>query len=305
MSPNQFVDMLNGKNELRLKTSVEDEYTWYWDEKNPFCGEGGDYFSAYKIGEISIHRLDLQAYLSKRQAMTESATAEDQIKVTPELLEDEIPADKIRKKLGMSRIGFIDFLNDDRVNRLLTSDEEGFRNYRDSNGYRSSIVPYFTVDMIKDITIDCIDWENWKALQDSNQGAEVIDDNGLKSRIAELASQLAESLAERGRLSADMEAAKARIAELETASRDTKQDVSISALQAELNKLRGHISQHRALATVLGMLEKGDTKEKIARFLKDQGLSYAQVGVLLHDDPLCIGNDAITMCAKRLLGIAK
>lgn len=82
-------------------------------------------------------------------------------------------------------------------------------------------------------------------------------------------------------------------------------DAIISQLQSELANLRKHICGHGAVSLVVGMLEDGFTKEDIAKHLKEKGgLSYSQVGVLLHENPLSVSNEAISMYAKRLLGIA-
>lgn len=78
---------------------------------------------------------------------------------------EDIPVDRIRKELGISRNDFRDFLNDDSGDRLVTSHEEDFRHYRDSNGYRGVLVPFFTLELLEGVTVERIDWENWKIRQ--------------------------------------------------------------------------------------------------------------------------------------------
>jgi hypothetical protein len=61
MSPSQFINMLNNRKGPRLVTSMEESFIWE-----------NRYFATPMINELSIHRLDLQKYLSERQAEAES-----------------------------------------------------------------------------------------------------------------------------------------------------------------------------------------------------------------------------------------
>ncbi|MDR3319593.1 MAG: hypothetical protein LBS77_01225 [Desulfovibrio sp.] len=88
---------------------------------------------------------------------------------TPSKNEDEeqdIPLDQIRKKMHMSPQGVIDFLNDDKAdNRLVTSREEEFRDYKQTDYGRCR--PFFKAYHLKSnasseyTTVHSRDWEDW------------------------------------------------------------------------------------------------------------------------------------------------
>ena len=183
---------------------------------------------------------------------------------TPPPLQEDIPAEQIRSELGMSRLDFVTFLNygGKHEDFLPTCCEEEFRQYKDSYDHRDGKAPFYTIKMLPTLTVERTDWENWKAkiakrltdeddilsafnIKSENKEGQLIkrlethlsDYSRLAPRVTSLESQLAEARAERDRLSESLEAAKARIAELETAAtRPQPPSPTLAATQARQEK---------------------------------------------------------------------
>lgn len=245
-----------------------------------------------------------------------------------------LTANEVINRLKITPIDMVDILNginiyDDYNNivdrrRLVTTDEGRFRAHTYSE-------PYFTEEMLKNVKIYqlkfdqyCDEW----GIQPSSK-AKKADTSALESQLAEAKKQLEDVegvrrwnkqfLTEREELRKSLEEKDARIAGLESQLAEIRsqvqtsattnealqeKDARIAALQAENESIRKHLGRYGALAVVIKMIEKGYTEVEIAKHLKEGGLSYSQVGVLLHESPLTVGDSAITMRAKRLLGIA-
>lgn len=58
---------------------------------------------------------------------------------------------------------------------------------------------------------------------------------------------------------------------------------------------------HGVLSVIINMRKDKNDESSIAEFLKQKKLSISQIGVLLHPDPLHVGQEAISSHAKRLL----
>lgn len=82
------------------------------------------------------------------------------------MIEDKqiITIPQARKMLEMSKADFVDLLNDDSTNRLITSYEDQVREHIKRYGYKGSKnIEYFTISMLdnNDLYIDGIDWKNF------------------------------------------------------------------------------------------------------------------------------------------------
>ena len=92
---------------------------------------------------------------------------------------------------------------------------------------------------------------------------------------------------------------------LENAFEDTKKQLAIAKERiAELEAALANKTDcdgHGVLSFIINLRMDGKDEESIALFLKQHGLSTSQVGVLLHPDPLSVGQAAISSHAKRLL----
>lgn len=92
-----------------------------------------------------------------------------------------------------------------------------------------------------------------------------------------------------------------RIKQLEKALESKKAHIEeLNNKYADYNK---HTPDSSGIAVVLKMRNAGDSEQKIAAHLKEQGLSYSHIGALLHNNPLGTSNEAVNKHAKRLLGI--
>lgn len=225
-----------------------------------------------------------------------------------------ISADEAIKHLGTTPIEMVDILNgynvcDDYNNcigtkRLVTVDEEAFREHANS-GWNEKFFNMKSLGNVKIYQVDfdryCEEWGVQKQTQ-----AEAIDASGLESQLAETQTALNVKNTHIAELEKQLANAQRTAAELSASGVMLQEkDVLIAKLQSELGALRKLIGGYGALALVIEMLEAGSAKEDIATHLKKKGgLSYSQVGVLLHENPLNVGDSAIIMCAKRLLGIA-
>ena len=276
MSPIQFVDMLNGQKGPRLVTSWEE---WYR------AGES-HWFETDKIDEITVHRFDLQGYLQERAQQIESipnSTPDGQIDFSAVLkpsyteLEEQLVASQKQIEENSTLRQWNKRLNEQNqelrveLEKTVSAAHEEMRNIGEQAKTSIHNVSAAGDEVVEELQVELAEKE---------------------SRIAELEKQLA-----------DMQ----KNAEALPASEPILQekDALISELQSELETLRKFIGGYGALSLMVGMLEAGSTKEDIAKHLKEKGgLSYSQVGVLLHENPLNVGDSAITMCAKRLLGIA-
>lgn len=276
MSPIQFVDMLNGQKGPRLVTSWEE---WYR------AGES-HWFDTDKIEELTVHRFDLQGYLQERSQQIESvpnSTPDGQIDFSAVLkpsyaeLEEQLAASQKQIEENSALRQWNKRLNEQNqelrveLEKTVSAAHEEMRNIGEQA--KTSI---HNVSAAGDEVVDELQAE--------------LAEKGL--RIVELESQLDE--------------AQSQVAS-DAAIGETLQekDTRISALQSELESIRKYIGRYGALAVVIKMLGEGSTEEDIAKHLKEKGgLSYSQVGVLLHESPLTVGDSAITMRAKRLLGIA-
>lgn len=82
-----------------------------------------------------------------------------------ESIGDIITIAEARKELGMSRIMFVDLLNDDEHYRLATSYEQQVRDWIFEKGYYGSgNIKFFTINMLsnEDLFIERIDWDDFK-----------------------------------------------------------------------------------------------------------------------------------------------
>lgn len=269
----------------------------------------GSYFNAEDIDAFEAANPEILWDLPSGRADAVHSIWDHGWPPAPREQSEDITAEDVRRDLGMSPSQFVDMLNGKNGPRLITSDEDAYEEHNTRvfhfagggvqiGGGRK----YFTTDRLTSLPALLINRIDLQAYLSERQGAA-----SSASDAPALKAQLAEVQAERDKLSKDLEKATAKIAELETANPvyDMVQgrDAQVAALQSEVETVRGLINQHGALSVVVKMLEGGSTKEDIASFLKGKSLSYSQIGILLHADPLSVSGDAVTMCAKRLLGI--
>ncbi len=250
--------------------------------------------------------------------------------------QEYIPAEEVLKQLEMSPIQFVDMLNGRKGPRLVTSWEEWYRDC-DSSYFTTDNIKEITVHRF-DLQIYLQERvQQIESVPNRTPNGKIDFSAVLKPSYAELEEQLAASqkqieenttlhnVAAAGdevveELQAELAEKESRIVELERQLADMQKsteaipssgpvlqekDALISGLQSEIGTLRKLIAGYGAVSLMVEMLESGSTKEDIAKHLKEKGgLSYSQVGVLLHENPLNVGDSAIAMCAKRLLGIA-
>lgn len=207
----------------------------------------------------------------------------------------DIPIESIRKELQMSRVEFLDFLNDDSSgNRLVTSMEEDFRIFLDENklnGCRGA--RFFSVHHLEYITVEHLDYERWKKNKDEfeeiskwKKSSSIVEDGFVFLR--ELYEQQANTIIS---LSKEIKNKNERIEILE------RQLQGMSTGTASCDG--------RGLASIVCRLRReGKTEEELAMHFHDDGkwCSQAQVGALLHPDESMIASESMGQRARRLLG---
>lgn len=340
ISEDPFVDMSDFPKPYRLEKILRDGSgniiaycISYKKHSHPyFLRDGYGNESVYEWDDVVFRLKDVEFYEANNPDVMYEIISPEEAWVD-EFANDYIPASIVMKHLKMSPIQFIDMLNARQGPRLVTSWEEW---------YRSGSSHWFETDNIEKLTIHRSDLQLYlqERVQQIESVPNIDFSAVLKPSYADLESQLAEigerlekALVARDNYAAASEEAledleelrsvliekESRIAELEEQLADVQKtpealsglgaileerDALISELQSELGTLRKLVGGYGALSLIVGMLEAGSTKEDIAKHLKEKvGLSYSQVGVLLHENPLNVGASAITMCAKRLLGI--
>ena len=168
------------------------------------------YNGIYEYDDLFIPFEDMKAYEKAHpEVLWKPAVSELTLKRESKELTEEygeyIPADVLRKKMRMSPIQFIDFMNSGKG--PVTSLEEAFRIYKDIHGYQyADYTPFFTTEHLNsDCAIHILDWEAWRqAHPDMAQETPVKEDAPVAG-------------ADDGRLSAALREKDARIAELEAA----------------------------------------------------------------------------------------
>lgn len=200
---------------------------------------------------------------------------------------EDIPAEQIRKELGMSRNDFKDFLNDDSGDRLMTSREEEFRDYRDTYGFHGGLVPFFSMGMLEGLTVERIDWENWQTRQRKALPKNTTQEFTVVFSPDETQQKWIDAVQ-------DGKKKEARIAELE-------QEITANSVGGTA------ACDGKGLPSVVcRMRRKGKTDEEIAAHLHAGGswCSHAQVGALLHTDDTSVAARSMSQRARRLLGKA-
>lgn len=213
-------------------------------------------------------------------------------------VDEDIPIESIRKELGMSRLEFLDFLNDDSSeNRLMTSMEEEFRKHLDDRGLNGkSGAKFFSTYHLSSITVEYIDWERWKSKEEENN-----EKNKWKksSHIIEDGFKFMKNLYDKQ---------SQEIIELHNEIR--KKDKYIETLEQQIQsvKIYGSIKCDgcKHLNRICSMRREHKTEEEIAKFLYDNGkwCSQSQIGALLHIEENRVASDSMTQRARRLLGKA-
>lgn len=160
----------------------------------------------YEYEELFIPLEDISAYEKAHpEVLWEPAVSEQTLKRESQELTEEygeyIPADVIRKKMRMSPIQFIDFMNSGKG--PVTSKEESFRDHV-HNRYEG---PFFHTGQLSDgyFSFHILDWEAWRREHpDMMQETPAREDTPIAG-------------ADDSRLSAALREKDARIAELEAA----------------------------------------------------------------------------------------
>lgn len=211
---------------------------------------------------------------------------------------DDIPAEEVRKLLGMSRVQFVDTLNGKNGPRLITSKEEWYRKNRLLYMLTYGDYNRFTTTMLgtRIITIHRTDLEKYlrKLPQQTEAMPGTMKDGKTNFSpvllLAEFQKKNDELREQNDELRAELEATK-------------KQLVALEAVQkAESSRCDGK----GFLPVVCRMRRDGKSEEDIAAFLYGDGtwFSYAQVGALLHPDESRVAADSMQQRARRLLGKA-
>lgn len=210
--------------------------------------------------------------------------------------EEDIPIETIRKELRLSRVEFLDFLNDDSSgNRLVTSMEEEFREHLDKLELKGKAgAKYFSGFSLSSVTVERIDWERWQEKQQDfterekwKHSLNIVDDGF--SFLKEFYSEQSEKIA---KLSNDIR----------------NKNRHIDYLEQEIQKMQSHGTTGcdgcGHLSRICRMRRNGTSEEELANFLYNSGdwFSYAQIGALLHTEETKVAQESMGQRARRLLG---
>lgn len=155
----------------------------------------------YEYEELFIPLEDINAYEKAHpEVLWEPAVTEQTLKRESQELTEEygeyIPADVIRKKMRMSPMQFIDFMNHGKG--PVTSKEESFRKWK-NDLYADE--PFFSVDSMSDFSVHILDWEAWRRehpdmMQEmpAREGTPIAgaDDSRLSAALREKDARIAE-----------------------------------------------------------------------------------------------------------------
>lgn len=272
----------------------------------------------YEYENLFIPLEDVAAYEKAHpEVLWEPAVSEQTLKRESQELTEEcgeyIPADVIRKKMRMSPIQFIDFMNHGKG--PVTSKEESFRKWK-NDLYADE--PFFSVDSMSDFSVHILDWEAWRrehpdmmqetpAREDSPAAG--ADDGRLPAalrekddRITDLETALVAKDAEFEQARAEMSALREEVAALKAKLEQVRAALEEARRGQEAATLEGH----GLCSLVITMRREGKTEEEIAAFLSDAGkwCSAAQIGALLYLKEGRVSKDAMQKHGQRLLGTA-
>lgn len=203
----------------------------------------------YEYEELFIPLEDVNAYEKKHpEVLWEPAVSELTLKRESQELTEEygeyIPADVIRKKIHMSPMQFIDFMNHGKG--PVTSKEESFRKWKND---LCADEPFFSVDSINDFYVHILDWEVWQR--------EHLD--MMQETPAKKGSPAAG--ADDGRLSTALREKDARIAELEAALATANRQQ-----QSTVNAQKWRDSVHAACKLLVSIMQGKKSNWRFGEF---------------------------------------
>lgn len=204
--------------------------------------------------------------------------------------EEVITMAEARKALGMSRIQFVDLLNDDSGYRLVTSYEEDVREYIKKYGYRGSInINYFTVDMLKNeyLYIEEIDWECFFA----KYNIALKNSNIIEPKEAESSTTIS-------KYEEKIRTLERHIVELEQQLAEKHKQ---SSPMPERDKHDSFLAAFPILHLIYTAYSNGVSREAIAIALQEAGkATSAQAAWLTKDDDAYASDAALKQRMKRI-----